>query len=85
MPTLKILLSYSDTLGMDIQTLDELTKWMAFSYGVLLFFVLEFPPMKAVEKKSPELFLILRRHQSLALFCMWFSAAWILQDLWFAH
>ena len=47
-----------------------------------MFFVLEFPPMRAVENKQPELFLILRRHQSLALFCMWFSALWILQDLW---
>lgn len=56
MPTLKILLSYSDTLGMDIQTLDELTKWMAFSYGVLLFFVLEFPPHESGGKKIPGTF-----------------------------
>lgn len=75
-------MSYSDTPIMDINTLDSLTKWVAFSYGALMFFVLEFPPMRAVENKQPELFLILRRHQSLALFCMWFSALWILQDLW---
>ncbi len=67
---------------MDIETLDNLTKWVAFFYGVLMFFVLEFPPLRAVESKKPELFLILRRHQGIALFCMWFSAAWILQDIW---
>ena len=67
---------------MTIETLDFLTRWIAFSYGALMFFVLEFPPLKSVEAKAPELFLLLRKHQSIALFCMWFSALWILQDLW---
>ena len=67
---------------MTIETLDTFTMWMAFIYGVVLFFVLEFPPLKRVELKSPQLFLILRQHQPLALVCFWVGGLWILQEMW---
>jgi hypothetical protein len=66
---------------MTLQNLDFLTMWLAFSYGALLFFVLEVPWMKKIEKVYPESFLILRHHQPIALFCLWFGGLWILQDL----
>lgn len=67
---------------MTIDFLDQLTMWLAFIYGVVLFFVLESPWMRAVERRTPEMFLILRQHQPIALFCLWFGALWILQDLY---
>ncbi|MBY0315746.1 MAG: hypothetical protein K2Q26_09515 [Bdellovibrionales bacterium] len=69
---------------MTIDFLDQLTMWLAFVYGLTMFFVLEVPWLKAVEKTRPEMFLILRRHQPIALFCLWFGAVWILQDLYLA-
>ena len=67
---------------MTIETLDILTMWMAFVYGVVLFFVLEIPYFKRVESRVPELFLMLRQHQPIALVCFWVGGLWILQDLW---
>ncbi len=66
---------------MTIELLDHLTMWLAFSYGAVLFFVLEIPLMKKVEHQKPEYFLILRRHQPIALFCLWFGGLWIAQDI----
>jgi hypothetical protein len=66
---------------MTLQNLDFLTMWLAFSYGALLFFVLETPWMKKVERRYPESFLILRHHQPIAFFCLWFGGLWILQDI----
>lgn len=66
---------------MTVEYLDQLTMWTAFVYGVTLFFVLEIPFVKAVESRVPHLFLILRRHQPVALACFWVGGLWILQDL----
>lgn len=66
---------------MTIEFLDSLTMWMAFSYGAILYFILELPFLKKVENQKPEYFLILRRHQPIALFCLWFGGLWIVQDI----
>ncbi len=66
---------------MNFEWLDQMTMWVAFSYGALLFFVLETPLFKKLEHLRPESFLILRRHQPIALFCLWFGGLWILQTL----
>ena len=65
---------------MTIETLDSLTMWLAFTYGAVLFFVLEMPWFKTVESRVPEMFLILRRHQPIALFCFWVGGLWIVQE-----
>ncbi len=65
---------------MTIEFLDHLTMWMAFTYGAVMYFVLEVPFVKAAESRRPDLFLILRRHQPLALVCLWVGALWIAQD-----
>lgn len=67
---------------MTIEFLDQLTMWLAFIYGGTLFFILETPWMQSVEKQVPALFLILRKHQPLALVCLWVGALWILQDIY---
>lgn len=67
---------------MNFETLDQITMWMAFIYGMVLFFVLEFPPLKKVETKAPQMFLILRQHQPIALVCFWVGGLWILQEIW---
>ncbi len=59
--------------------------WMAFSYGALLFFVLEIPWMKKVEAQHPHAFLILRQHQPIAFFCLIVGSLWILQDIFVSH
>jgi hypothetical protein len=66
---------------MTIQTIDSITMWLAFSYGALLFFVLEIPLIKKLETHYPQSFLILRRHQPLSFFCLWFGGLWIAQDV----
>ena len=67
---------------MTIETLDSLTMWIAFCYGLTLFFVLELPVLKRVESRAPELFLILRQHQPIAMLCLWVGGLWILQEMW---
>ena len=64
---------------MNFETLDLLTMWMAFIDGATMFCVLELPFVKKVEQKAPELFLILRRHQPIAFFCLWVGGLCILQ------
>lgn len=66
---------------MTIETLDNLTMWMAFVYGATLFFVLELPALRPLESRVPHLFLILRRHQPLSLFCLWVGGIWITTDI----
>lgn len=66
---------------MSIQALDNFTMWMAFLYGATLFFVLELPFFKRVEEKAPSLFLILRQHQPIALFCFWAGGLWIVEEM----
>ncbi|MBY0385428.1 hypothetical protein K2X05_09740 [bacterium] len=46
-----------------------------------MFFVLEIPFLKKIEETHGEYFLILRRHQPIALFCLWFGGLWIVQEL----
>ncbi len=66
---------------MNFETLDFITMWLAFIYGAVLFFVLEVPFLKKLENTHAQYFLILRRHQPIALFCLWFGGLWILQTL----
>ena len=68
---------------MTIEALDSFTMWLAFTYGAILFFVLELPVLKAVENRVPELFLILRRHQPVALLCFWVGGLWIIEEFLF--
>ena len=66
---------------MTIEVLDQLTMWVAFIYGVTMFFILEIPFVKPLESRVPAMFLILRQHQPVALVCFWVGGLWIVQDL----
>ncbi len=81
----KFLLHYSDTIHMQIQTLDFIFPFFVFSYGILVVLVLENKHLAFLgQNRMPQLFAQLSAHKGIAWLSFWVGGFWSLQNLIFS-
>lgn len=81
----KFSLHYSDTIPMQIQTLDFIFPFFVFSYGILVVLVLENKRLALLgQNRMPQLFAQLSAHKGIAWLSFWVGGLWSLQNILFS-